>query len=292
MPKRRRRQAKQTTQLDIVIPVYGRPDLLTKCLDSIRATIGDISHQIIIVDDMGPDQEKLNEVYASLNGHSTSSGRSNSRVSRNKENQGFPVTVNRGISLGGSPYVLILNTDIELQPGAIEAMVQELDDNPDVGIVAPKLLFPEGTPYGPAGKVQHVGLCVTFDGQIVHGLIGWPSDHPKVNKRRVAQAVTGACIMTRRDVLKSIHQSYKKNGDPTTGAFNDVYSPGTFEDVEYSFAVRALGYLVIVQPQAVAYHHVGGSSAVIKKGFPLQRNANIFQARCGNMLYPDEWEYL
>lgn len=285
MAKRKKRQPKNLYQLDIVIPVYGRPDLLQKCLDSIEATRGEIKTHVIIVDDRGPNQDELGKIYHSLNGHS--------RVVRHKENQGFPRTVNDGIAAGNAPLVLILNSDIELKPGCLQAMMAEFD-NPGVGIVGPKLLFPEGSndPRRPGGKVQHAGLCVNFTGHIQHANISWPSDHPRVNERREMQAVTGACLMVRRDILKKIHQAYNDNGDPTQGPINEVYGKGTYEDIELCFASRAANYQVVYTPLAEAYHEVGASVLQDGGAYPLDRNEMIFRARCGQLLMWDEWRYL
>lgn len=284
MAKRKQRKAKENYDLDIVIPVYGRPDLLRKCLNSIEATRGDIKAKILLIDDKGPDQKELGAIYHTLNGAS--------RVSHNKQNLGFPKTVNNGIALGNAPLVLILNTDIELEPDCLQTMMAEFEDK-QVGVVGPKLLFPlnSGDPQRPAGKVQHAGLAINFNGQVIHSNIGWSADHPKVNERRILQAVTGACLMTRRKVCREVVQIYRKGGDPNGGVFNEVYSPGTFEDVEFCFAARSIGHQVIYTPKAVAYHHVGASVQQGNGSYPIQRNEMIFKARCGNMLAWDEWRF-
>jgi GT2 family glycosyltransferase len=282
MAKRKARRKPKQFDLDIVIPVYGRADLLAECLASIPAAADNLNYQTILVDDQGPEQEELNELYRSLNSHS--------RVIRHDKNVGFPKTVNDGLKAGISPLVLVLNTDIELQADAFALMAAEFDDD-KVGIVAPKLLFPHNStdPHRPADKIQHAGLGVTFRGKISHLNIGWSNDHPKVNERRELQAVTGACLMFRREVVKGVMKLYREGGDPTEGPFNEVYSPGTYEDIEFCLAVRSLGYKVVYIPQAAGYHHVGGSVIKAGQGYPLNRNEMIFKARCGNMLAWDEY---
>lgn len=282
MAKRKRRPSNQY-DIDIVIPVYGRSDLLKKCLDSIEATKGDLSLNIIIVDDCGPDQEGLGMVYQSLNG--------NSRLYRNQHNSGFARTVNNGIALGSAPLVLVLNTDVVLLEDSLQSM-QAAFTEPAVGVVAPKLLFPTDSldSHRPANKVQHAGLCIDLHGAIVHAGISWERDNEKVNQVRECQAVTGACMMVRRDVLKKVYQVYATNKEPTSGPFNEIYGKGTYEDVELCFVVRSLGYKVIYEPKAEAYHYVGGS--VVDSGYPLSRNEMIFKARCGALMQWDEYEFL
>jgi GT2 family glycosyltransferase len=284
MAKRKRRIPKHSTyDIDVIIPVYGQPELLKKCLASIEASTGNLKIQTILVDDCGPNQEALGELYHSLNGAS--------RVIRNEVNSGFPRTVNAGLKTATAPFVLILNSDIELEPDAISKMVAEFDDS-QVGIVGPKLLFPPDStdPHRPAGKIQHAGLGVNFQGQIIHPNVGWNADHSVVNERRECQAVTGACLMVRRDVLRTVLKTYQQSGDPTNGPFNEVYGKGSFEDVELCFVVRSLNYKVIYTPHAVGYHHVGASVGA-SGGYPLNRNELIFRARCGPLLYWDEWKF-
>lgn len=281
----RRRKPKAQAQLDIIIPVFGRPDLLARCLASLPQAAHGIDYRLYLVDDKGPDQERLREIYGNLNG--------TSRVVYNESNSGFARSVNRGVKLSTSPIVLILNSDVEIQPDGLHGMLAEFDD-PAVGVVGCKLLFPPQStdPTRPAGKIQHAGLAVNFKGQMTHVNIGWSADHPKVNERRNMQAVTGACLMTRRDTWKAVLGAYKQSGDPTGGAFNEVYGAGTFEDIEYCFAARSVGYQVIYTPNAWGYHHVGASVLQDGGGYPLQRNEMIFKARCGALLAWDEWRFM
>ena len=271
--------------LDVVVPVYGRPDLLERCLASMEATRGNLALRLVVVDDASPDQAALRPIYDGLNG--------SSKLLRNKTNLGFPRSVNRGVAQGYAPLVLLLNSDVELQPGALQAMAAEFDD-PAVGVVGPKLLFPADSldPHRPAGKVQHAGMAVNFRGQWVHANLGWSADHPKVGERRVVQAVTGACLMARRAAWAKVLQYYRQSGDPTTGALNEIYGRGTYEDVEFCIAVRGQGYQVVYTPAAVAVHHVGASSAAAGQPFAQARNDMIFRARCGHLLAWDEWRFL
>ena len=86
MAKRKTRRKEKRHDLDIVIPVFGQAELLARCLDSIEQTKEDINLRVILIDDQGPEQDKLNDIYHSLNGHS--------RVIRHDQNYGFPRTVN------------------------------------------------------------------------------------------------------------------------------------------------------------------------------------------------------
>ncbi len=281
--------------LDIVIPVYGRPDLLRECLKSVEVNCVGVNYQLIVVDDQSPNQAEMEPIYSTLNG-------TLKRLVRHPQNMGFSATCNDGAAQGSAPAILFLNTDIVLQTGAVRAMLDTLwrDDLPPamiapqtgpVGIVGPKLLFPEDStdPARPAGKIQHAGMGFNLAGQPVHFNIAWSPDHPKVGMLRGVQAVTGACLMTRREVWRTVTEAYRAAGDPSGGGFNLVYGRGTYEDLEYCFAARSHGFRVVYEPRAVGYHHVGASAIADGQGYPLQRNDSIFKARCGHLMLYDEW---
>lgn len=302
MAKRRRPQRFPQSQheLDIVIPVYGQPDLLRECLKGVEVAGLDVDYQLFIIDDFSPNLDEMNVIYYALNG--------TAKVAHNAQNMGFPHTVNRGVSLGTSPAILLLNSDVVLQTGALRAMLKMLwTDKPPhhqidplppdapVGVVAPKLLFPpnQNDPQRPAGKIQHAGMGFNGSGKPVHINIGWSADNPKVNLPRSLQIVSGACLMTKREAWNQIISNYNRAGDPTSGAFNEMYGRGCFEDIEYCLAVRGHGYKVVYEPKAVGYHYTNASiNAAMERGepgYPMQRNEAIFQARCGHMIYWDEW---
>lgn len=310
MAKRKHKPTKAEYTLDIVVPVYGQADLLSKCVaalpEAATATkefmaeavtefalnprlggwdfTNPIPYRLILVDDCGPEQEELGKIYRFF--HLVD----NSKVIRNRQNSGFAKTVNAGVAAGTAPFILLLNSDCILQPGAIGAMLKEFEDS-KVGIVGAKLLFGDNR-WQQAGKVQHAGIARGVNGQLVHVNLGWSADNPRVNERREMQIVTGACLMTRRKVWQQITAEYRKYGDPSQGALNEVYDRGSFEDCELCLAAKAQGYKVVYTPEATGLHYVGASITGANQAYPLGRNSMIFGARCGHLVEYDEWRFL
>ena len=256
--------------LDIIIPVYGRFDLFQKCLDALPAAIGDISYNLIILDNNSIEVDpKTNEFYSTLD-------LPNCTIIRNKKNVGFPAVCNQGARRKNSPILLFLNTDIIFQPDSIKHMVLALDD-PSVGVVGAKLIFPDdvgklNARIRPAGKVQHVGICTNVRGEFIHSLVGWSPDNPKVLRIREAYAVTGAAIMTRRNLYTKV------------GGFWEGYGVGTWEDVDFCLTIRELGYNVIVEQKAVGLHYTSATAEHYNKPYPLNNNRMLFMQRWGNKL--------
>lgn len=258
------RNERLTALVNIVIPVHQRFDLLEKCLESIPEAAMDTPYTVVMVDNGSP-RDEANLFYAKHCG-----GRIT--VVRNKENMGFPAACNQGFRRWSAPLAYFLNSDVVLSTGAISYLVNAMDD-PNVGIAASKLTFPDDTPHGPPGSVQHVGLYTNIRGDFEHLFIGWSADHPKVMAVKDVLAVTGAALMIRSKLFSQV------------GCFDEAYSPGTYEDIDLCMRIGQLNKRVVIVQESRGTHYVGATSTKYGMHFPLQRNRSLFQARWSGM-YP------
>lgn len=266
----------QRNDVDIVTPVFGSPFFLKSMLDSIMSIDAGVHWSLTLVDDLGPDREKTDQVYT------TFASDSRIRVVRNKQNIGFAATNNRGFSKGRAPLLLMLNSDILVkEQGWLAKMAGEFD-NPSVGVVGARLLYfekdhpnYEESKSRPPGKIQHAGVVFNLLGQPYHVYMGWDANHPKVTIRRSMNAVTGACLMTRRDMYFKV------------GGLDKDYGAGNFEDVQFCLQIRAMGKEVIYNPNATLYHYAGGSG----NSTTAQFNETLFRIKCKNLLEFDEYRY-
>lgn len=258
-----------TELVNIVIPAYNSFPFLKDCLEAIPKACQDSDFFITIVDN-GSEKEKADTFYGYLKEH-----KDHIHVERLRENMGFPIACNIGAKRKGSPLTFFLNADVTLREGAIDELVRTMDD-PEVGIVGMKLLFPEDSPHGPAGKVQHAGLAMSINARPYHLFLGWDADHPKVEAMDDAWAVTGAALMTRRSIWNKV------------GGFNEEYGLGTFEDLHYNLTVAEKGYKIKMNTDAVGEHYVGHT----KQQFPLNRNYQIFMNKWDRKISWNEWKYL
>lgn len=269
---RKRKQKTLKTLVSIIIPVHRRFDLLEQCLDALPEAFS-VPYEVIMVDNASPSDE-AKPFYDKYNQHS---------VIRNAQNVGFPKACNQGVRRSKSPLIFFLNSDVIMRPGSGDKLVRQLDD-PSVGVVGMKLLFPEhdNTQHGlqgPPGKIQHVGLNTTGApmGNFVHSFIGWDADHSKVMKLREMYAVTGAALMTRRKLFLD------------AGLFWEGYGMGTFEDVDFCLKSREMGYNVIVDVESVGIHYTGATARQYGIGYALQQNQMLFMQRWNGKVMYTEW---
>lgn len=281
MAKRKRYKKVEQSLVDIIIPVHNRFDILEDCLAAIPDAFDDISYKIILVDNGS-------ETLDAKNFYDQFVDDTNIIVTRNATNEGFPKACNKGFNKGSSPLVFFLNSDVIMENGSGVKLVKDLDD-PTIGIAGMKLLFPSPEETMGAGldmnirppqKVQHVGLVTNIRGEIIHAMIGWSSDNPRVENVRDVMAVTGAALMTRRELYR------------TVGGFDEIYGVGTFEDVDYCLKIRRIPKNVIVDTKAVGTHYVGATAEKYKQAFPLNKNYQIFISRWRENLMHTDWQVL
>lgn len=207
----------------------------------------------------------------------------NSRVVSSSGNaDGFPEGANRVIRMGKAPLVLFVTDDVILTPGTVDVLLRRMDD-PTIAQCGLKLLFPPDSslPGRPAGKVQHVGLGMNINGEVVHPLVGWSADNPRCCISREVFAVTGACFIVRRKAFER------------AGKFNPVYAPGYFEDVELSINIRNLGGKVFIDTDAIATHVTGATFSQSEKQPPsgtMQKNKDVFGMRNSQYFIWTDWQ--
>lgn len=289
MAKRKRRPS-QPLDLSIVIPAYGPSHLLWDCLNSIKSTCEGVHYKVVVVDDNKAvdtdSSEQIRKVVDDFND-------SKIILVRNGDNYGFAKSCNTGASkVSQSRYILFLNSDVVVNPTSISTAISTMDTDTKIGVLGFRLLFPTGTQSGPAETIQHYGIGFDINGAPRHLNIGWPDDHHLLRNGRDLQAVTGAAMVVRRSVWDEIPNFYAQYDDKS-GGFNEVYSKGTYEDIELCLIVKnVLGNKVVVIPGVSGYHYVGSSVRGDEGGgFPIQRNHSIFTNRCKGLFYYDEFLY-
>ena len=273
MTKKKRKKFDVNTghPLDIVVTTAGRYDILEKCLESLEnQTVK--TFNICLIDG--------NEDVTERNKHRPLLEKYQAKMLG--QNVGFPRLANEGSRMGKSPLILFLSDDVILPVDAIEKMLVDMKEE-SIGIMGIKLLFPEDSVDAgrPAGKVQHVGIGMDVQANVIHPLVGWSADNPKCCISRDMFAVTGACILVRRNLFDKI------------GGFDVDYGLGTYEDISLCLAVRSMGKRVYLDADIIGYHHVGATAQKKKIGFPLQQNKLIFTAKWSpsGLFQFDSWRF-
>jgi GT2 family glycosyltransferase len=224
-----KREMPETKKISIIIPVRDGMDLLARCIHSITNQTSYAPYEIVIVD----NESRTAEARAYLSGLKH-------RVLEFAGPFNFSAINNFAVEQTDSPWLLFLNNDTEIiDPDWLTIMAEHIQ-RPEVGAVGPRLLYPDDT-------VQHGGIVVGVGGIADHAFRGFPAEAPGVCRQlqvtRNYSAVTGACLLTRRDVFNKV------------GGFDEERLPVTFSDVDLCLKIRRAGYLVVYTPFARLYHY-------------------------------------
>ncbi|HEX7766248.1 MAG TPA: FkbM family methyltransferase [Nitrospira sp.] len=210
----------------VIIPVWNRCELTRDCIAALATTIKDLSWELIVVDNHSTDETAA--FLATLSG--------DVQVIRNQDNLGFAKACNQGAAAARGQYLVFLNNDTVPLDGWLQALRNEAEEQPDVGVVGSKLLYPDKT-------IQHAGVVFSRRHRIpFHVYQKFPGDHPAVNQRREYQAVTAACLLIRKDLFHEV------------GGFDERFLNG-FEDIDLCLKVREKGHKIVYQPKSVVIHH-------------------------------------
>ncbi|HEU4723985.1 MAG TPA: glycosyltransferase family 2 protein, partial [Candidatus Eisenbacteria bacterium] len=118
----------------LVVVHYRTREPLARLLASLRAARPEPVRELVVVNNSGEPLDDL----AATSGIPT-------RILSPGRNLGYAGGVNLGIRAATEEDVLILNPDIQVTPGSVEALVRCAAQRPRAGLIAPKLVFPDGT---------------------------------------------------------------------------------------------------------------------------------------------------
>ena len=189
----------------VVVPTYGAPEVTFKTVRGLRRTVDGSRTRIVVVDD--GSQPEHQERLRALGG---------AQLLLASENAGYAASVNRGMAVARPDEdVVVLNNDVIPRRGWLAQLQMTAYEDDDVGIVGPRLLYPDGRIQS-AGSYRNLGAPEWFD----HRYRFRPEHFGPAQVSVDALAVTGACMYLRRDLIDVV------------GSFDDGYAMG-YEDVDY-----------------------------------------------------------
>jgi GT2 family glycosyltransferase/glycosyltransferase involved in cell wall biosynthesis len=162
------------------------------------------------------------------------------RYRRNQENLGYLRNANAGAAEARGTFLCLMNNDVIVQPGWLDAMVSVLRENEDVGLVGPKYVSAKG-------KVVEFGGAIFSDGTAVQLGNGTPVDDPSFSYLNDVHYCSMACVVLRTQLFGDL------NG------YDERYIPAYYEDVDLCFRIAERGFRVVVDPLVRITHLFGGS---------------------------------
>lgn len=216
----------------IIIPTKDQAQTLKTCVESILEKTAYKQYTLYLVD-TGSREKSTFQLYKIL--------AKNPRIKFLKKAGifNFSAVNNFAVRRSQGEVLLFLNNDVEvLHADWLDQMVQ-LAVRPDVGVVGAKLYYPDGT-------IQHGGVILGIKGVAGHSHKHFSRHDPgyffRLKITQNLSAMTGACLMMRREVFRQ------------AGGFDEKYQLA-FGDVDLCLKVRKHHRLVVWTPYAELVHH-------------------------------------
>ncbi len=236
LPRRTEGDPESKITLSIIVVNWNTKEALKECLESIYAS-GLDSSEIIVADNASEDGSisMLEEEFPQA------------RLIKNARNVGFARAINQGVGLSMGRYLLFLNSDTLLEPGALEEMVHFMEEHPEAGAMGARLVRRDSTPqpysFGcdpTLGYLLRRGLNLLLHKGYLH--------HWGTEEIREVDWVSGASLMLRRRALEE------------TGLLDESFFL-YFEDNDLCLRLRQKGWKVYFNPM-IQVVHLGGESLV------------------------------
>jgi len=256
----------KTHSIAVVIINYNTCQELQACLGSIEP---EEEGEVIVVDNASSDGsvEMVRSKYPWV------------RLHANSTNRGYGAAANQAIAGCATQYVLLLNSDTRLQPGALEALSRYLDQHLGAAIVGPRLVNSDGTlqascyPFPrPLDTFLENSTCAIFFGRLIRRHVPgirrlywrtWPHD-----SARIVPWVKGASLAIRREAFNAV------------GGFDESFFM-YFEDADLCCRLKKAGWEVHFSPVTTVVHVGGVSTEQVRVDMATQllRSTDLFYQR-------------
>jgi GT2 family glycosyltransferase len=248
-------------QLTIIIVNTNARELVCQCLESVYRNAPRCEFEVIVVDNASTDGscETIATHYPEV------------RLIRNERNLGFATANNKGFEIARGKHIMLLNSDTIVLRGSIDLLLSAFDRDRTVGVVAPKLIYPDGTlqmSYGPMPSL-FVTFCSFFEirrwvplrliatlgassfkkfvGSSVGSYAQWLSEPgPRTGKLDKHDLITAACMLIRDECFKQV-------GTLDRAFFICV------DDADYCKRVHDAGWEIEYLAEATVVHIKGGT---------------------------------
>ncbi len=258
LPKAARRPldftvADTASAVAVIMVVHNRFELTLAALNALRSCHrGDI--ELHIADSGSTDESRNLDRYVR-----------GADIIHYRQNIGFVDGCNNALGRVRAPYVLILNNDITLDYGAVDAALGRIRSEEDIGAVGGKVIRTNGL-------LQEAGCIVWRDGSTTGYLRGEDPNIPEANFVRDVDFCSAVFLLIRTPIAQAL------------GGFDTAYRPGYFEETDLCLRLVKAGYRVVYDPEIIVRHYEYGSSSRSSALRAMDGRHWIFQQRHRNYL--------
>jgi GT2 family glycosyltransferase len=253
----------ETLRVAAVVLNYQTPALVLDCLETLVPELDPVRDAAVVVDNASGDgsSEVIRRGVAER-------GWKGVRLVVAERNGGFAAGNNVGVGAVSAEAYLLLNSDTLLRPGAVPRLLEALHSDPRIGIVSPRLEWPDGSPQISCFRLHTPWseMIYTAGTEPVRRLLArWDVPIPVADAPFEPEWTSFAAVLIRGAAVERV--------GPLDERFFMYY-----EDVDYCRRARQLGWRVLHEPRARVVHLRGGSSPVKALQAALKRRPRYFYA--------------
>ncbi len=233
----------------IVILTYNNLDYTKQCIESIREYSKNVDYELIVVDNLSTDGTRewlsdQDDIIKILN----------------EENKGFPKGCNQGIELSTADNILLLNNDVIVTKNWLSNLITCLYSDETIGAVS---LVTNSCSY-----YQNIETSYNSLKEMHEFASGFNKTNPELWEER--QKLIGFCVLIKKEAVDKV------------GFLDEIYTPGNFEDDDYSIRLIEAGYRLVLCKDTFI-HHYGGTSFNLNRKYNeiLERNKSKFLEKWG-----------
>lgn len=245
--------------VSIITINYRQAQITCDLLDSLRGVQAP-SYEILLV-----DNGMLQDESALFKHHHP-----DVHVLKVIENLGFAGGNNLAIQQAKGDYVLLLNNDTIVPPGFLKPMVELMEDQPNIGIVSPKIYF-----YDTPNMLQYAGAnTINFKTGRGDDPAKFADDKGQFDEQKKVDMAHGACMLIRKNVFEDI------------GLLSEAYFL-YYEELDFCERTRRNGWDIYFTPDSYIHHRESSSVGKfsVLKTYYMFRNRWLFMRKFGGKHY-------
>ncbi len=246
------RSSEKPPEFSVVIVSYNVRDCLATCLESVRAALSGIAHEVFVVDNASGDgsPQMVRERFPSV------------RLVESQVNLGFARACNAAIQQSRGRIVLLLNPDTEILGGDFEEVIRLLDRERRIGAVGVKLLNPDGTIQPSCYRFPSVREVI--NSSLLGGILPGGLLRFDYGGSRDVDFIRGAFMALRRSCLDEV------------GLLDETFFMYA-EEADLCYRMRRRGWRVVYAPIVEVLHHKGKSAEQVADEMYVQRMRSLIR---------------
>ncbi len=249
--------------VSVIIVNLDTKDLLSDCLASVETEASSVSLEVLVIDNCSRDGsvEMVQKEFPFV------------RLFQNNKNEGFAAPNNKGIRESTGEYVLLLNSDTIVKPGAIGVLLEFMRGHPDVGACGPMLVYPDGSLQksvkGFPTLWTHACDMFAMDRLFPNSRLFGRGEMAYFDYQTAADVdhLMAAAFLVRRDVIDRVGMLDER--------FRIYYN-----DMDWCYRMKQSSWKIYYLPTAKVVHYLGQTVSKVNRDFShfeeLHNNVMLF----------------